>query len=80
MAAEPIMTVTEILRRLKTAHIYSELRYYRDDAISVDVAVPGQRWEIDVFSDGRVEVEIFQSDGTIQSGEVLDDLIPRFSD
>jgi hypothetical protein len=80
MTDEPVVTVIELLQRLKLAKIYSELRYYRDDAISVDVAVPGQRWEIDVFSDGRVEVEVFQSDGTIHDGEILDDLIPRFSD
>ena len=32
------------------------------DAVMAEVQVPGARWELELFADGHVEVEIFQSD------------------
>ncbi len=29
----------------------------------VKVAVPGERWEVEFFEDGRVDVEVFRSSG-----------------
>ena len=46
----------------------------------MDVVVPGQRWEIEVNSEGCVEVEVFKSDGRIQGEEMLDELFRDFSD
>jgi len=31
----------------------------------VQVALPGERWEVEFFEDREPEVEIFRSDGTI---------------
>lgn len=32
----------------------------------VQVAVPGQRWEIEVLIDGTVDIEVFRNDGEVQ--------------
>lgn len=45
----------------------------------VDVSVPGQRCEIDVLSDGSLEVEVFRSNGVIGDGAVLEQLISENS-
>ena len=44
----------------------------RSEAVMVCVAVPGERWEIEFFGDGHVEVEVFgTSQGEIQGEEAL---------
>jgi hypothetical protein len=74
------MALSGFLERLQAANIFHRIRDTRDEAISVDVAVPGERWEIDFLNDGSVEVEIFRSDGTIGNESLLDDLFERFAD
>jgi hypothetical protein len=46
----------------------------------VTVTVPGQRWEVEFFDDGRVDVEKFLSDGTISDERELPRLIDEFGD
>jgi hypothetical protein len=48
---------------LRAGKIHHRLDQYRDDAIMVEVAVPGERWEIEFLDDGTVEAEVFRSDG-----------------
>jgi hypothetical protein len=31
----------------------------------IEAVVPGRRYEIEVFSNGTIEVEVFKSDGSI---------------
>lgn len=33
------------------------------------VAVPDERWEIEILADGGIAVEVFRSDGAVSSGE-----------
>jgi hypothetical protein len=80
MAGEPLRKLLDIVARLKTARIACQVAQYRDDALSVEVAVPGQRWEIDVLCDGTVDVEVFRSDGTIEDELAIERLIREFSD
>jgi hypothetical protein len=68
------------LRQLDEAGIHYELDHYREDAVSVRVSVPGERWEVDFLQDGGVDVERFRSDGSIGDESLLDDLFARFSD
>jgi hypothetical protein len=68
------------LTRLKAAHIYYTLASPTDGAIMVEVAVPGERWEIEFHGDGGIGVEVFVSSGTIQGAEKLEDLFRRFTD
>jgi len=64
-----------VLDRLRAAGVHFSLRQDRENAVSVDVAVPGQRWEVDVLADGSVEVEVFKSDGVIGDESTLDALL-----
>ena len=49
----------DFLARLDTAKIHYALRHFRDDTVAVEIAVPGERWEVEFFADGSVEVEVF---------------------
>lgn len=69
----------ELLGRLETAKIQFTLARHQEDAITIDVAVPGQRWEINCYGNGRMEVEVFKSDGTIRDASAIDELLHDFS-
>jgi hypothetical protein len=68
------------LNELRKGKIHYRLDQFRDDAIMVEVAVPGERWEVEFLDDGTVEAEVFRSDGTIHDGTSLDDLIRKHAD
>jgi len=44
------------------------------------VVVPGERWEIELFGNGNVEIERFVSNGKIYGEEVINELFSKFSD
>lgn len=69
-----------LLQRLDRARIQYTLARVRDDAVMICATVPGRRYEIEVFSDGSVEVEVFGADGHVGGQELLDDLLAKFSD
>jgi hypothetical protein len=69
-----------LLNRLQRARIHHVVRHDREGAVSVDVTVPGERWELDVLEDGTVEIEVFKSDGAIFGETKLKELFERFSD
>ncbi len=69
----------EFLGQLEERGIYYKLNKVRD-SIMVEVAVPGQRWEIEFFSDGHVEIEKFLSSGTMYGEEEIGRLFEEFSD
>jgi len=68
------------IRRLEEAKIYHQVAAHRDDAISVLVTVPGQRWEVDFLADGDVDVERFVSTGEIDDESALDELFEKVSE
>ncbi len=68
------------LNRLAGAKISYSLLHDREDMIMVIIAVPGERWEIEFGSDGKVEVERFISTGEIEYESAVEDLFRRFSD
>lgn len=74
------MTPFEVIALLKAARVHHELASTRDGAITVVAAVPGERWEIEVFDDGHIEIERFRSDGEITDETALVTLLARFSD
>ncbi len=65
------------LNDLRAADINYHISQHRDDALMVEVAVPGERWEVEFLADGSVEAERFGSDGTIFGSDALGDLIVR---
>lgn len=68
------------LNDLRAGRIHYRLDQHRQDAIMVEVAVPGERWEIEFLDDGGVEAEVFVSDGNIRDSHALDDLLRRHSE
>jgi len=70
----------EFLNALRDGKIHYRLSQHREDAIMVEVAVPGERWEVEFLEDGSVEAEIFRSDGTIHDESALENLLKRHAD
>ena len=68
-----VKRLIDFLNKLQERQIYYRLNKVRD-AIMVEVAVPGQRWEVEFFCDGTLEVERFVSTGEIQDASALHDL------
>ena len=55
------------LRRLDEAGIHYSLGSYRD-SVNVHVSASGdERWEVEFFPDGSVEIERFVSDGGVET-------------
>ena len=58
----------DFLARLEEAKIHFALASIRSETIAVLIAVPGERWEVEFFADGVIEVEVFSS---VQRSNVL---------
>ena len=56
----------EFLDALEEKNIYYKLNKVRN-AIMVEVAIPGERWEVEFFDDGQIEVEKFISEGVLHN-------------
>ena len=69
----PLTHVLAFLERLDQAHIWYRLEHVRD-SLMVCVTVPGERWEIEFFADGQIEVERFLRSGPIADASSLDAL------
>ena len=68
----------EFLSKLEENNIYYRLNKVRD-SIMVEVAVPGERWEVEFFENGEIEIEKFVSAGMFGEQE-LDVLFSEFRD
>lgn len=67
-------TPSGLLGRHDGGRIHDALAHVRRDAITVRLALPGERREVEVLADGSLEVERFRSDGTIDDATALDEL------
>ena len=75
-----ILDLIEFLNKLEKSHIYYKLDKIRKESILVEVAVPGQRWEIEFMDNGTIEIEKFIADGCYYHEEELQVLFREFSD
>jgi hypothetical protein len=66
----PLQELIAFVTRLDEEGLWYRLERIRD-TILVMVSTPGTRWEVEYFADGRIEVERFVSDGTIEDQEAL---------
>ncbi len=66
-----LSTLLDLLNQLETDGISYKLSHPREEAVMVEVVVPGERWEVEVFDDGHVEFERFRSDGRIGDASEL---------
>ena len=80
MSQSPFDKLTTFLKHLEIARLHYTLASHRDDTIMVLVTVPGERWEIEFFGDGSVEVERFRSHGEIGGEESLQELLTTYAD
>ena len=65
------------LERLDKAKITYSMEHSRDEAVMVNLVVPGEYWEIEFLEDGEIEVECYRSNGKIYDESVLDEMIAK---
>lgn len=68
------------LNELEKTNIYYRLNKVRQNAILIEIVVPGQRWEVEFYSDGTIEIEKFISDGDYYDTKELGELFKHYSD
>lgn len=76
---ETIKSLVDFLETLEEHKICYKLNKIRD-SILVEIAIPGQRWEVEFMANGSVEIEKFLSDGTIFDRNEIEILLKDFSD
>ncbi len=64
---------------LEEKKIYYRLNKIRD-SLMIEIAVPGQRWEVEFMVDGSVVVEKFLSSGQMFNEDELGVLLREYSD
>ena len=76
-----------LLEKLEEKKIHYKLNKTRDNTIMVEVAVPGQRWEIEYNTcskspkhNCKIEIEKFVSNGILYDESELETLFRDFSD
>lgn len=80
MKQNPFMNLMAFLDKLETHDIPHTLTRVREEALLVNVAIPGERWEIEFLTDGSVEIERFCSSGDITDESSLAELFARYSE
>ena len=72
-----MMAMTKLLtflNQLEASDTWYRLEHVRD-SVMVHTAIPGERWEIEFFDDGHVEIERFVSTGEIQGEARIRELL-----
>jgi hypothetical protein len=69
-----------ILAQLEAAKIHFTLTRVRDETVMIEAHVPGRHYEIEVFADGEIEVEVYKSDGQIGGQDFVDELLRDYSE
>ena len=69
-----LKTFLAFVAELEELHASYRISVVRPNALLVEIAVPGERWEVEFLDDGVVEVERFRSRGEIAGADALDEL------
>jgi hypothetical protein len=80
---DALQKILSFMKRLDASKIHHSLDRVREEAVMVRVDVPGERWEVEFFVNGQVDVEVFSSAGPhsgIEGEESLERLFETFSD
>lgn len=67
------------LETLEERKIYYKLNKVRE-SIMVEIAVPGQRWEVEFFPNGEVQIEKFISNGKFFGVSEIEALFDGFTE
>jgi hypothetical protein len=70
----------ELCHELDRRHVAYQLLIVRDVALMISVAIPGERWEVEFFADGHIELERFLSQGVTEAPDAPADLLSRLDD
>ena len=73
-------TFVAFLEKLDHQRVSYTVAHNREDTVTVFVALPGERWEIEFLSDGSIEIEKFLSSGEIHGAESLGELFARYAE
>lgn len=77
----PLEKLFRFLDDLEERNIFYKLSRVRPEALLVELAVPGERWEIEFFADGNLDVEVFRnSEGKIGGEEMLASFLNEHTD
>lgn len=68
MPTNPLQKLLGFLAELEGRRIFHRLSRVRPEALRVEIAIPGERWEVEFFADGHVEVERFRTPGEVEDG------------
>jgi hypothetical protein len=69
--------INKFLNLLEENDMYYRLNKIRYESILVEIAVPGQRWEIEFMEDGTIVIEKFFSDGSLYDESELKNLFEQ---
>lgn len=82
MNGDTYRDILSLLQRLKVAKIAHRMAQCRDDAIMIEVDVPGERWEIefvDYDDEVHIEIERFRNNGKMYDESMLEELFVKYS-
>jgi hypothetical protein len=79
-AAELLQRAHALSKKLENAEIWNEIRFFREDGITVLARVPGEYWEIDLLEDGTTNVEVLRSTGDLEDESSVERLISEFGE
>jgi hypothetical protein len=69
-----------ILAQLEAAQIHFTLTRVREETVMIEANVPDRHYEIEVFANGEIEVEVYKSDSQIGGQELIDELLRDYSE
>jgi hypothetical protein len=69
---------SQFLAELDKRHVQYFLQIVRPEAFMVSVAIPGERWEIEFFDDGHVELERFETRGVNDYNYTVEEVLNYF--
>jgi hypothetical protein len=72
--------VSEVCGELDARHVPYVLNFARPEALMLSVAIPGERWELEFFEDGHIELERFVSTGVEADSAAADKLVGYFNE
>jgi hypothetical protein len=78
-----LQKLLDFLDQCERRKIYFTLGRSRTEAIMVHIDAPSEKWEVEFFADGHVEIEVFRSSGPdcgLEGEDALERLFAVHSD
>ncbi len=75
----PFDKMMEIIAFLEENHVYYRISKVSDanNSIMIDLAIPGERWEIDIQDNGQVSIDKFIYDMNYYDETALEELVEK---